>query len=1127
MGSTPSAPIRSPDAGGLLGPDELGVAAVVAGFPFLREGRVVDFMAQTGRWYGQYAERVAAITGAYNEALVARAGDDLVPILVAHFMVTGVRVSHSERELHIGDAYTATAQAIPAGPQYVALGHIHAPQSVPGAAVPAEYAGSLLALDFGEAGETKRVVLVDVEPGTLATVRSVPITAGRPLVAARGTWDALAARAEELDRQLRRPDRGGGRPRSRARPSSGGAVPVPGSGSSQSARPPSGASGATPPTGHPTRISTRRSCARSPARNRPRTSSRSSTRCSRRQPMRPHELTLRGFRSYRDEVTFDFRGRHLVGIVGPIGAGKSSILDGIAFALFGKTPRVQKETKSLIHQLSDSAHVRLTFEVDGQTWQVTRALKRKGQGQVQLAHLGDADDAAVETVVMERPVRDRIERLLGMDFDTFGRSVLLAQNRFAEFLLASDAPRNAVLKGVFGYERFDAALAAAREHVARREATVAALDADGARLTQARAALEEARTAAADAVARRDRFEALLPRVADLDRHVAAAAEREATAATAAARVERAAAMVPDAATLDDTLAATAAAHEAAVQASAAVDDAAAARAATEAERDAATERIGDLQAFADLVAQLDTQAKAVTTTAATQTRAAHDAETAAKAAAASLEADAAASDALSSASDTVAEAVARLAEADDTLHAARHAEMAAELRGGLAANEPCPVCAQVVTVVPKAGKAAGIKAAERARAAAAKRHETDARARDRAAVAAANAAATAAAAGTERDRLAAASAAAEAAARQAEAELAATQSELVDRLGEGDPSALLEERRRSLTAAETAARAAAEAERAARDERDRSARGGGRGRDGPRAPARAPRGGMGRARGGPGADARGRRRAARFVRSAHRRSARSRRGRDVGPRRGRGRRHRGPRGAGHPPVRGGAPARSRRRPGRDGGADRRGGGRGARPRRGGDDRRRRRSRRALGDRARGARHRASAAHDLQPSRFLTWLLDEERTALGELASTHFEELTDGDYRFADDDTFRIVDRNAGGAIRDPDSLSGGETFLASLALALALADMVTRGGGRLDSFFLDEGFGSLDPEHIERAMRGIEHLVGSGGDRLVILVSHVEQMHELLEDLIVLDKDEHAGTTRILAGAAAPASPA
>jgi exonuclease SbcD len=170
--------IKAPGEGGLIGPDELGIPAVVAAFPFLREGRVVDFMAETGRWYGQYADRVAAIAGAYNEALVERAGTSLVPILVAHFMVSGVRVAHSERELHIGDAYAATAQAIPAGPQYVALGHIHAPQPVPGSPVPAEYAGSVLPLDFGEAGEQKRVVLIDVEPGRLAVVRSIPILAG-------------------------------------------------------------------------------------------------------------------------------------------------------------------------------------------------------------------------------------------------------------------------------------------------------------------------------------------------------------------------------------------------------------------------------------------------------------------------------------------------------------------------------------------------------------------------------------------------------------------------------------------------------------------------------------------------------------------------------------------------------------------------------------------------------------------------------------------------------------------------------------------------------------------------------------------------------------------------------------
>ena len=54
--------------------------------------------------------------------------------------------------------------------------------------------------------------------------------------------------------------------------------------------------------------------------------------------MRPLELTINGFRSYAEETRFDWRGRHLVGVVGPIGSGKSSILDAIAFALYGKTP---------------------------------------------------------------------------------------------------------------------------------------------------------------------------------------------------------------------------------------------------------------------------------------------------------------------------------------------------------------------------------------------------------------------------------------------------------------------------------------------------------------------------------------------------------------------------------------------------------------------------------------------------------------------------------------------------------------------------------------------------------------------------------------------------------------------
>ena len=107
-----------------------------------------------------------------------------------------------ERALHMGEAYAATSEAIPPGPQYVALGHIHAPQPVPGAKVPAEYAGSLLELDFGEAGEQKRVVIVDVEPGVPAAVRSVPVVGGRRLVRASGEWQEVLVRDDVHDSYL-------------------------------------------------------------------------------------------------------------------------------------------------------------------------------------------------------------------------------------------------------------------------------------------------------------------------------------------------------------------------------------------------------------------------------------------------------------------------------------------------------------------------------------------------------------------------------------------------------------------------------------------------------------------------------------------------------------------------------------------------------------------------------------------------------------------------------------------------------------------------------------------------------------------------------------------------------------
>jgi exonuclease SbcD len=192
--------IKAPADGGIITVETGAGRAHVACFPFLRAAQTVDFMAKVDSWYGAYADRVRRLTEHYAGALSEMASEDDITLLVAHFMVGGVKVRtgvpRGERDLHIGEAYAATEQAVPTAVDYVAMGHIHAPQAVPGAPVPAQYAGSLLQLDFGESGEEKRVVLVDVTAGIHASVTSVPITRGRPLVRVSGPWSDITSRTD-------------------------------------------------------------------------------------------------------------------------------------------------------------------------------------------------------------------------------------------------------------------------------------------------------------------------------------------------------------------------------------------------------------------------------------------------------------------------------------------------------------------------------------------------------------------------------------------------------------------------------------------------------------------------------------------------------------------------------------------------------------------------------------------------------------------------------------------------------------------------------------------------------------------------------------------------------------------
>jgi exonuclease SbcD len=196
--------IKAPDDGGVIDLDTGSGRARVGCFPFLKAAQAVDFMERAEGWYRAYADRVRRISEAYAQAITA--SDDAVGVLAGHFMVGGVSVRRGvprgERELHIGEAYAATSEAVPTSLDYVALGHIHAPQPVPGSGVPAEYAGSLLQLDFGEAGEHKRVVIVDAEPGVPASVRSVAVTSGRRLERVRGRWSAIEDRTDLDDAYL-------------------------------------------------------------------------------------------------------------------------------------------------------------------------------------------------------------------------------------------------------------------------------------------------------------------------------------------------------------------------------------------------------------------------------------------------------------------------------------------------------------------------------------------------------------------------------------------------------------------------------------------------------------------------------------------------------------------------------------------------------------------------------------------------------------------------------------------------------------------------------------------------------------------------------------------------------------
>ena len=763
--------------------------------------------------------------------------------------------------------------------------------------------------------------------------------------------------------------------------------------------------------------------------------------------------------------------------------------------------------------------VAFRFEVAGEVWEVVRALRRKGQSQHALSRLAadSADPDVVEKVMLEAEVNAKVVELLGLEFDAFSKSVLLAQGRFSEFLRSRPGERDSVLKGVFGHDRIDAMRTAARDRVAALTARIETLQTK----------LEHVERLGSEVAQRTDEMKIIEDRIevmrkaeqkhTDLTERIANAEEATKRLQHRGKQLGGLGGQLPEMTHVAHTVDA---AVEAAKHRNLLAEELAGAQRGLTAAEEAVTRlhEAGTQDTLDRSLALLATREPLERRYGELEIRVAgleKRASGAAGSVAGHMEAIVWGERRLAEAAAQVESARERVERAEEALHSARHADMAATLRVGLADGAICPVCEQHIATAPPSDEQpvttsleADLEAA-RGNAAASLDAATKTAAEleaSRAALAAAARSAEAAGEDVE---------AATAAVAAATAELEGTGSELTVLLGAGDPGVLAADLRTKLNSAAEAAADSRKTVERIRREHDEAIR---RQQDVAKelsviglavvdlaarldmaAPpvddedpmtvvaavtalweaVEAERSGVAAALARAVADFAEATTALDDLKS------------ELGI------------------ERDFAAALAREE---------------ARVEWLGAEIGSARSEIAAAGETVEERDRAVAsrelferlAADLTDTRFVRFLLDDERARLADLGSEHFQRMSAGRYRFTDDGKFNVVDLTAADAVRKAESLSGGETFLASLGLALALAEMVSRSGGRLEAFFLDEGFGMLDSEHLDLAMEGIEMLT-SGESRLVVVVSHVPELRHRLEDIIELDKSPVTGDTRVL----------
>ncbi|MFT4414879.1 SbcC/MukB-like Walker B domain-containing protein [Fredinandcohnia humi] len=179
--------------------------------------------------------------------------------------------------------------------------------------------------------------------------------------------------------------------------------------------------------------------------------------------MKPITLTVAGLHSFREKQTIDFGSLcegGVFGIFGPTGSGKSSILDAMTLALYGKVERASNNTHGILNHAEDKLHVSFTFELENaqgsKRYMIERSFKRQDELKVKssVCRLIEVSEESVVLADKAREVDNHIEGLLGLTIEDFTRAVVLPQGKFAEFLSLKGADRRQMLQRLFNLEQY-------------------------------------------------------------------------------------------------------------------------------------------------------------------------------------------------------------------------------------------------------------------------------------------------------------------------------------------------------------------------------------------------------------------------------------------------------------------------------------------------------------------------------------------------------------------------------------------------------------------------------------------------------------------------------------------------